>query len=267
MYRVGAILVAALVFFAPGVGAADKAFTLKASPEIIDNGLVKFLRPRFSLKTGTKITVEPLPLPVEALSGADAYLLPSAALPSTDGATRRAAVFGEIGGRSYSMVVMPGAGQAHAERFMDWLASKVGAATLAAFKIDGEVAYGPAEAEAAKEVVVEPTGDTKKGEQIALRQCGRCHVVSDKNKFAGIGSTPSFGAMKTLPRWRQRFEAFWTLNPHPSFTQIEGVTPPFDPERPPHIAPLMLTLDDMEALMAFVLSIKPKDLGPPLTLQ
>lgn len=266
-FSVCAAVALTLSALAPSAWADDKSFVLRADPKIIDNGLIKFLRPRFSLKTGVKITVEAQALPATGLSGADAYLLQTAALPGTEGALRRVAVFGEIGGRSYSMVVMPGDGAAHAERFLGWLTSKVGAATLAAFKIDGEIAYGPAEPEEVKPVVISATGDTKKGEEIALRRCGRCHVVSDRNKFGGIGSTPSFGAMKNLPRWRERFEAFWTLNPHPSFTQIEGVTPPFDPERPPHIAPLILTLDDMDALMAFVLSIKPKDLGAPLTLQ
>ncbi len=276
MKRIGLLMTAALVLLAPALmlfpddgtaRAQEKAFVLHAGPEIIENGLVKFLKPRFSLKTGVRITVAPLDLSAPSLTGADAYLLATGAIPEVANSTRRAGVFTEIDGSEYTMIVVAGPGQAHAERFMDWLTSKVGTATLAGFKLGGEVTYGPVEAKVVEEVAAAPLGDVKLGAEIALRRCGRCHVVSEKNKFGGIGSTPSFGAMKNLPRWRQRFEAFWTLNPHPSFTQIEGVTEPFDPARPPHIAPLVMTMDEVDALMAYILSIKKKDLGAPLTTQ
>lgn len=104
-----------------------------------------------------------------------------------------------------------------------------------------------------------------RGETLALLHCGRCHVVSDRNKYGGIGSTPSFGALRTIPNWREKFAAFWVYNPHPSFTQVEGVTEPFPAERPPHIAPVELTLEETEAIALFAASIEPKDLGAPLT--
>ena len=45
------------------------------------------------------------------------------------------------------------------------------------------------------------------------------------------------------------------------------MTEPFHPERPPPIAPVEMTLDEVEALLAFVHTIKPKDLGAPLILK
>ena len=82
-----------------------------------------------------------------------------------------------------------------------------------------------------------------------------------ENRFGGIGSTPSFPALRAIPGWRDKFEAFWTLNPHPSFTQVVDITPPFDPDRPPHIAPVVITQEDLEAIVAYAASIEPKDLG------
>lgn len=65
----------------------------------------------------------------------------------------------------------------------------------------------------------------EKGERLVRQHCTRCHVVGDLNKYGGIGSTPSFGAIKSLPDWQDRFAAFWSLLPHPSVVQIEGLSP------------------------------------------
>jgi hypothetical protein len=103
--------------------------------------------------------------------------------------------------------------------------------------------------------------DIELGEAQSLLHCGRCHVVNEKNRMGGIGSTPSFGALRAMPAWEDRFAVFWTLNPHPSFTQVEGMTEPFDPQHPPAIAPVWPTLEEVEAINAFAASIPPKDLG------
>jgi len=78
------------------------------------------------------------------------------------------------------------------------------------------------------------------------------------------GSTPSFGALRARANWSDLFRAFYVKNPHPSFTQIEGVTEPFDPDHLPHIAPVTITEADLEAIVAFVATLKPKDLGQPV---
>ena len=66
--------------------------------------------------------------------------------------------------------------------------------------------------------------DYAPGEKLTLLHCGRCHVVSERNRFGGIGSTPSFAALRGAADWEERFRAFYALNPHPAFTQIPDVT-------------------------------------------
>jgi len=55
--------------------------------------------------------------------------------------------------------------------------------------------------------------------------------------------------------------AFFAEAPHPSFTHVIDVTEPFTPERPSHIAPVEITLEDLDAITAFVATMEPKDLG------
>jgi mono/diheme cytochrome c family protein len=103
--------------------------------------------------------------------------------------------------------------------------------------------------------------DYAPGEKLTLFNCGRCHVINDRNKYGGIGSTPSFGALRTLEDWEERFSAFYVLPPHPAFTQIEGVTEPFPINRPSPIHPMELTLQELDAITAYTRTIAPKDLG------
>ena len=83
----------------------------------------------------------------------------------------------------------------------------------------------------------------------------------------GIGSTPSFFVLRALKDWDIRFQTFYSLNPHPSFTQIAEVTEPFPVDRPSPIVPVELTLDEFDAILAYVSALKPADLGAPLQLQ
>jgi mono/diheme cytochrome c family protein len=101
------------------------------------------------------------------------------------------------------------------------------------------------------------------GERLALRHCGRCHVVGEANRFGGIDSTPSFAALRAVPGWRDKLDAFWTVGPHVAVIQIEGLTDPFPPERPPPMAPIEITMAELEAIRAFIATIEPKDLGGP----
>ena len=106
--------------------------------------------------------------------------------------------------------------------------------------------------------------DFAPGEKLSLFHCGRCHVINERNKYGGIGSTPSFGALRTLEDWENRFLAFYTLAPHPAFTQIEGVTDPFPINRPSPIHPMELTEAEIEEIIEFARTIAPKDLGAPV---
>ncbi len=102
------------------------------------------------------------------------------------------------------------------------------------------------------------------GEKLTLFNCGRCHVVNERNRYGGIGSTPSFAALRALPDWEGRFLAFWSLNPHPAFTQVEGQTEPFPINRPSPIHPMELTVEEVETITEFARTIPPKDLGAPV---
>ena len=148
--------------------------------------------------------------------------------------------------------------------FLDWLQSDPGRAAIESFAPDGQQLFFTEIV--VEEVVVEEVfeGDTKSGSDLAILHCGRCHVVDDRNRMGGIGSTPSFSALRGRENWSDLFRAFYTHNPHPSFTQVDGVTAPFDASRQVHVAPVEITLDDVEAITAFVATIRPKDLGRPV---
>ena len=105
------------------------------------------------------------------------------------------------------------------------------------------------------------------GAKFALELCGRCHVVGEVNRKKGLGSTPSFGALKALQDWENRFYMFYMLNPHPSFTQIEDVTEPFDATRPSPIVPLELTVEILDSIISYVGEIPPADLGGEIQFQ
>ncbi|WP_439123175.1 hypothetical protein [Marivita sp.] len=223
--------------------AQDKTFTLTAPDALVDSGLLKFILPRFSLKTQTRITL------AEPGAAADAQ-------------------FGSIGmvafqGLDTVWKFDPG-DDPDAQRFADWLRSDVGRNTVDSYQVDGAQLF-TSQVEV-KKVVVEITydGDALRGEEASLSHCGRCHVVNDKNRMNSIGSTPSFAVLRTLRDWEDRFQAFYVLNPHPAFTQITDVTEPFDATRPSPIAAVEMTLDDLENIMAFVQGIPPADLGRPV---
>jgi mono/diheme cytochrome c family protein len=231
--------------------AQDRSFTLSAPAALEETGLLKFMLPRFSLKTGVRIAIA-------RDQGAAALIL------TTD--PRGTAVFAGPGG-VWHLDSGPGPGAEHAARFADWLLSEVGQRTVTSFAPEGEALFTVDLATEAEEVAPEFTGDAEAGHRIALAHCGRCHTVDASNRMKSLGSTPSFAVLRTLPDWALRFTGFYLLNPHPAFTQIDGVTDPFDPGRPPPIAPLELTLDDLDAILAFVAVLEPANLGGPLVHQ
>ena len=251
MHRPLATVLAVSLAAAPAAGAGDKRFTLSTVPGPAEDGALRHILPRFSLKTGVKVEVIVSEAPVAGDGLALTTGRPEGTTPvmvSRDGEVLSAAT-GE---------------DPDAARFLDWLTSEVGRRTIASFKPGGEPLYLPPEEEIVVEEAPEPDGDAALGEQVSLRSCGRCHVINEKNKYGGIGSTPSFGALRSLSKWYDSFSAFWTINPHPAFTQVAGVTPPFDPARPSPIAPVELTLEEVEAIVAFVSAMPPKDLGAPV---
>ena len=240
-----------LLLAAAGAEAQERRIVVAASPELIESGLLRHMLPRFSLKTGIRTS----PVPLEPGVEADIVLG-----PAVEGG--RPAFRG--GGTVYLAGRGAGAKQALAGRFLDWLASDIGQRTVAAFAPGRKPLYEPAASAAAAAKGPAVAGDALAGERLALVHCGRCHVVGEKNRMAGIGSTPSFAMLRTLGDWERRFRAFFTLNPHPAFTQVPGVTPPFDEARPPPIAPLEIASADIDAILAYVAALAPADLAAPL---
>lgn len=231
--------------------AEERSFRLSAPAALIETGVLKHLLPRFTLKNSIRITLVTHGDPAEARL-------------NSDGAGQ--VVF--IGPVSiWHLQLLDDSGGGFADRFRDWLISDVGKRTIESFEPDGKAMFSVqiTQPEAVVETVFE--GDAVLGEKLAMQHCGRCHVINDSNRMKAIGSTPSFGLLRTFKDWDERFQTFYTLNPHPSFTQISDVTAPFAANAPPPIVPLELTTGDLEAILAFVTSVPPADLGAPISHQ
>ena len=242
--------------------AEERRIVVAASADLAASGLLKHLLPRFALKTGTRVAAVDL---AEA-ADADVLLGPRAAL-----GTGRP-VF-ESGGAVYLCRLAEGGGARaeRAARFLDWLTSDIGRRTVESFVPSGARAgaalYTAVSPAAAPEGGPARPADAARGARAALAHCGRCHVVGPVNRMGGLDSTPSFAVLRTLGDWELRLRGFYLLNPHPSFTQIAGVTEPFDIARPPPIAPLRITLEEVEAIAAYVAAMRPADLGAPIRPQ
>ncbi|MCP5081517.1 MAG: cytochrome c [Alphaproteobacteria bacterium] len=93
--------------------------------------------------------------------------------------------------------------------------------------------------------------DAERGKQIASSHCARCHVIPGRNNM-GIGSTPSFKIMVQSKSgdWRDKFEAFFSLAPHPAFVTIKELRT--QRSGPAIAAPIVLSLREIDDLMAYV---------------
>lgn len=227
--------------------AQERVITLAAPDTLIESGFLKYVLPRFSLKHSIRITLVPEGEPAQVTLGSEG---------------RPVFMRGE---EVFAMEVVEATD--FTAKFAEWLRSTTGLKAVTGFKVDGVAPFGPPEVVETAVVELTLDGDAARGEDLSYRMCGRCHVVGARNRMSGIGSTPSFPVMKTFPDWQDRFMAFYALKPHGAFTQIEEVTPPFDPEHPPSIAPLEMTLDDLDNILSFVASIPAADLGRPIQFQ
>ncbi len=235
-------LVVILSLAATPLAAQERAFTLDAPDTLVESGFLKHLLPRFSLKTGIRITLG-------------------------EGAAAFGAEGTPVFRRDAKIWHFFGDGGAQAAAFEDWLLSEVGKRTIDQFKPESGAPFRSDVAVQAKAEMVELTGDLALGEKISLAHCGRCHVINDSNRMNAIGSSPSFALMRTFSDWQRRFRTFFALKPHPAFTQVTDVTEPFADNLPSPIAPVEVTLEEIEAIMAYVGSIQPADLGSPIQFQ
>ncbi len=240
-------LMVVLVFLPGSLWADDRLVRLHAPLALVESGLLKHILPRFSLKT--QVRVEQV-----SENGADLLI----------GDTGRP-VFAGLGQTWHLDVRSPD--HPGTKKLADWLLSDVGQRTVASFKLDGIAPFGPPGAVTRDTVEVSLDGDAEAGHKVSREKCTRCHAVDDATKGWGIGSTPSFSVLRALPDWEQRFAAFYALNPHPAFTQITDLTPPFPINRPSPISPIELDFDELDALMAYVAAMDAADLGNPLQHQ
>lgn len=243
------LLFCAVLLLPPEAGLAEERLVrLYAPPELVETGLMQHLLPRFSLKTQIRVELVGTPDEADLRLGGEGQAL-------FEGA-----------GQVWHME-RQGAGGAAVDRFTDWLGSDVGRNTVTGFAPDGAALFSlPSQTQVAA-IALETDGDAALGRSVSREKCTRCHAVDEDSRMAGIGSTPSFGVLRSLADWQNRFAAFYALNPHPAFTVIEDVTPPFPDNRPPPIAPIQLTLDEVEAVLAFVAAMEATDLGAPLNHQ
>jgi len=224
---------------------AQDQIGVAAPDDVIASGLMRHLLPRFSLKTGVRVGVDP-----------------SGAMVIDDGASGTP-VF-ERNGTIYRLRIKDDRKQI---RFKDWLTSEIGLRTVESFEPgDGAPFTAPRVVATSTEPLLFD-GDATAGAALSLSHCGRCHVIGPQNAMNSIGSTPSFAALRAIEGWDVKFQTFYVLRPHGVFTQIDGVTEPFDPDIPSPIAPVMMSVDDLEAILAYVAQVEPADLGAPLQLQ
>lgn len=238
-----------LLVILPGLlRADDRLVRLYAPAQLVDTGLLKFMLPRFSLKTQVRVEVLPDPTGAQVALGDDGRAL-------FEGA-------GQIW--KLDIVDRDHAGTA---KLAAWLTSDVGQRTITGFAPNGTALFTPPGEEEQEVVEVALDGDADLGHKVSRAQCARCHAVDEATRGWGIGSTPSFGVLRALPDWEERFSAFYVLNPHPAFTQITDLTEPFPENRPSPIAPVVMDFDELEALMAYVAAMPAADLGKPLDHQ
>ncbi len=228
---------------------------VQADPALIDSGLLRFMLPRFALKHNIKVAVEPIDKQDQTGLKHTASLLsnapPAGAIPVIEGPTGTISVLAPADG--------PG------QVFAAWLQSDTGRRTISQFTApDGSKPFAPAEPQAVTERREVFRGDPARGETLAYANCGRCHVIGARNRMKGIGSTPSFSALRALGDWTERFRTFYLRNPHPAIIQIKDVTEPFDITSPSPIHPVELTDAEVEDILSYAASVAPADLGAPL---
>lgn len=231
----------------PLVAQDTRPVRLHAPPALVDSGLIKHILPRFTLKTRVRVELVDDPAVADIALG-------DAGDP----------LFAGLDAIWHLRVQGDHAGSA---RLADWLGSEVGANTVTSFAPDGAALFGPPPDTADVAVVVTYDGDAGLGHKVSRAKCTRCHVIDEATRGFGIGSTPSFMVLRTLRDWEERFYAFYTLNPHPSFTVVEGLTLPFPKNRPSPIAPVTLTVEEVDAIVAYVAALQAADLGAPLIHQ
>ncbi len=241
------VLVVTLSLLAAQGLADERLVRLFAPPALIDSGVIKHAMPRFSLKTQVRVEVVDDPAEADLVLGPEGRAL-------FEGA-----------GAIWHLTVQSD-GDTGTEKLTGWLLSEVGMRTITSFAPDGTELFKPPSEQEVEIAAVAYDGDAVLGLDVSRTRCARCHVIDEATRKTSIGSTPSFFVLRSFGDWEERFAAFYALNPHPAFTQVDGITPPFPIDRPSPIHPIELSIEDLKAVIAYVAALPPADLGAPLGL-
>ena len=95
------------------------------------------------------------------------------------------------------------------------------------------------------------------GLEISQQHCSRCHIVSDKNRYSSIETTPSFFGLRAMKDWKLRFSEFFLRPPHPALVNIADVTERSE-KLPAFVTEIDLTLDQIDDLVAYVEQLERK---------
>ena len=157
----------ATCLFPVSLGAQEKTFSLQTPDDLIANGFIKHLLPRFSLKTGIR---------VGTIGGVGDAAFGDKGVP----------VFTN-GDMIWRLSKTKGP---YTDAFEDWLLSDIGKRTIEAFAPNGTSMFSADVSVKEQVKVTTISGDAVLGEEISLQKCGRCHVVHESNRMKAIGSTP-----------------------------------------------------------------------------
>jgi len=228
-----------------GSWAEQKHIALYAPDSLTGTGVLKHILPRFSLKHNIRVGMAPIQAQADVVlseqkAGSPAF---------------------QNGSEIWYVSVQGEGASDFAETFIDWITSDIGKSAIESFVSSNGITFSTQFDAALLTPQETELVDVTLGHQIAMKNCGRCHAIDETNRKKTIGSTPSFAALRTFQDWEIRFEAFFTLNPHPSFTQIEDVSEPFSEGSPPPISPIFLTLEELDEIIAYARQVMPADLG------
>ena len=244
------ILFSGLVFFIPVKNLSSEEVYLYFSDELLLVEFDKHILPRFKFKTQIVINA------LDTIKNTDA---------SIGVKEEGISVFSDLNDVIYKIEKKTTDAEKlkKIDRFIDWLKSSSGISAVEGFQINGAPIFKAIliEKKEIKEFIFD--GDSKNGLIISQKHCKRCHVVDD-NVFAGIDSSPSFQAMRSFEDWEERFRAFWTVSPHLNVISIKDVHEAGSNLSPVVIAPIELTLEEVDDILSYVSKLKPKDLGKPI---
>ena len=101
--------------------------------------------------------------------------------------------------------------------------------------------------------------NAQKGLEIAQEHCSRCHIVSEKNRYSSIETTPSFFGLRKMKDWHERFNEFFVRPPHPALVNIIDVTEERSKMLPAFVQEIDLTLEQIDYLISYVKGLKRKN--------